>query len=126
MDNIDKTAAEGAATIAEGEAVKKNDKGTYSHKFKTPYEFEGKKYEVLNFYFGGLTGKDMIAVETEMTANGEYALAPEISTGFLCRIAARAAKVGSDVIENLPIGEFSKIRNAARDFLLNSGLQDKA
>jgi len=106
-------------------AEKKKNKGTYVHKFKTPYEFEGKKYETLNFYFDGLTGKDMIAVETEMTGQGEYALAPEISTGFLCRLAARAAKVGSDVIENLPIAEFSKIKNAARDFLLNSGL-DKA
>jgi len=96
-------------------------KGTYVHKFRTPFEYEGKKYETLNFYFDKLKGKDVISIETEMQAMNEYVLAPEISSSFLCKMAAKAAGVGSDVIENMPMGEFSKIKNVARNFLISAG-----
>ncbi len=62
-----------------------------------------------------------MAIENEMAAVGEYALSPEISTSFLYRLAARAAGVGSDVIENLPIRDFGKIKNKSRDFLISTG-----
>ena len=104
----DKTAAEGA-------------EGAYIHKFQKPFTFEGKKFEKLDFHFERLTGKDMIAIETEMQAMGEYALAPEISRGFQCRMAAKAGNVGADVLESMPLPDFNKITNAARDFLISSG-----
>jgi hypothetical protein len=97
------------------------NKGTYVHTFKKPFEWEGKTYETLNFYWDKLTGRDMIAIENEMQAMNEYALAPEISAGFLCRMAAKAAGIGSDALEGMPIGDFSKIKNAARDFLISAG-----
>lgn len=96
----------------------------YTHVFKNPFEFEGKTYDKLTFNFEGLLGSDMIAVENEMAAVGEYVLSPEISTSFLSKMAARAAGVGSDLIEHLPIRDFGKIKNKSRDFLVTTGLTD--
>ena len=96
----------------------------YTHVFKKPFEFEGKTYDKLTFDFEGLLGSDMIAVENEMAAVGEYVLSPEISTSFLSKMAARAAGVGSDLIEHLPIRDFGKIKNKSRDFLVTTGLSD--
>ena len=83
-----------------------------------------KTYDKLTFDFEGLLGSDMIAVENEMAAVGEYVLSPEISTSFLSKMAARAAGVGSDLIEHLPIRDFGKIKNKSRDFLVTTGLTD--
>ena len=74
--------------------------------------------------FVGLLGSDLSAVEKEMAAVGEYVLSPEISTSFLSKMAARAAGVGSDLIEHLPIRDFGKIKNKSRDFLVTTGLSD--
>ena len=49
--------------------------GVYTHKFKTPFEYGGATYEELTFNFERLTGRDMVAIETEMQMNNEYALA---------------------------------------------------
>ncbi|MBU5438307.1 phage tail assembly protein [Tissierella sp. MSJ-40] len=133
-ENIKSMNMEGAELTIKGEntdnqvetsAVNKNategENGVYVHKFKKPFEFEGKKFETLNFYFDRLTGKDMISIETEMQEMGEYALAPEISRGFQCRMAAKAGGIGADVLESMPLVEFNKITNAARNFLISSG-----
>jgi len=115
------------AASGENEKIEKNEKsekgsaGVYVHKFKKPFEYEGKKYETLNFYFDRLTGNDVLKIESEMQANNDYALAPEISKAFQCKMAARAASVGSDIIENMPFQDFNKITNAARRFLLDTG-----
>ena len=42
-----------------------------------PFEWEGKTYTKLNLDFERLMGVDMIAIENEMAAVGEYALSPE-------------------------------------------------
>ncbi len=95
--------------------------GVYKHVFKKPFEYGGKKYEELTFNFERLTGRDMVSIETEMQMNNEYALAPEISRNFQSKMAAKAAGIGSDVMDAMPIKDFNKITNAARDFLLNTG-----
>ena len=96
-------------------------KGTYTHTFKRPVQYESKEFKALTFYWGKLTGNDMISIENEMQAMNEYAIAPEMSASFLCRMAAKAAGVGYDLLAGLPIGEFSKIKNEARSFLINMG-----
>lgn len=95
--------------------------GAYVHKFQKPYTYEDKTYTELVFDFEKLIGEDLVAIENEMAAVGEFALSPEISTSFLYRLAARAAGVGSDVISNLPIRDFGKIKNKSRDFLVSTG-----
>lgn len=94
----------------------------YVHKFQKPYTYEDKTYTELVFDFEKLIGDDLVTIENEMAAVGEFALSPEISTSFLYRLAARAAGVGSDVISSLPIRDFSKIKNKSRDFLVSTGL----
>lgn len=94
----------------------------YVHEFKKPYKYEDKTYTKLVFDFEKLIGGDLVAIENEMAAVGEFALSREISTSFQYRLAARAAGVGSDVIEHLPIRDFGKITNKSRDFLVSTGL----
>lgn len=95
--------------------------GAYVHEFTKPYTFEDKTYTRLVFDFEKLIGDDLVAIENEMAAVGEFALSPEISTSFLYRLAAKAAKVGSDVILHLPIREFGKVKNKAQSFLVSTG-----
>lgn len=134
MDNIKNIHAEDAGLTMESENVQgqanipqenknaaQGGNGVYVHKFVKPFEYEGQRFTTLNFRFDDLTGKDMIAIETEMQAMGEYALAPEISRSFQCRMAAKAGKIGADALESMPLPEFNKITNAARDFLISSG-----
>ena len=103
------------------QAVESGDVGVYTHKFKRPFEYSGATYTELTFNFERLTGRDMVAIETEMQMNNEYALSPEISRNFQSKLAARAAGIGSDVLDAMPLPEFNRITNAARDFLLSTG-----
>ena len=125
MEDIKKTANEQAAeeTKEEVKVVTDSDtpEGAYVHEFKKPYTFEDKTYTRLIFDFEKLIGDDLVAIENEMAAVGEYALSPEISTSFLYRLAAKAAGVGSDVIAHMPIRDFGKIKNKSRDFLISTG-----
>lgn len=114
--------------VTGGKTTEDNDAegnvSVYTHKFTQPFEWEGETYEEITFNFGRLKGRDVIAVETEMQASNEYALAPEISRSFQSKLAARAAEVmrfGSDAMDALSVQDFNKITNAARNFLLNTG-----
>ena len=139
-DEKNNTATEGLEEATNGANVTSNDSvkektghktgtnkateevsGVYVHRFKKPFEYDGTKYETLNFYFDKLNGEDMLKIENEMQDNNEYALSAEVSKSFQCKMAARAARVGSDVILAMPIGEFNRITNAARRFLLDTG-----
>ncbi len=95
--------------------------GAYVLALEKPFTYEDKTYEKFVFDFERLIGEDLVDIETEMTAVGEFALSPEISTSFLCRLAAKAARVGSDVILHLPIREFAKVKNKAQNFLIGTG-----
>ncbi len=125
MEDIKKTANEQAAEETKEAVVIVTDsdtpEGAYVHEFTKPYTFEEKTYTKLVFDFEKLIGDDLVAIENEMAAVGEYALSPEISTSFLYRLAAKAAGVGSDVIAHMPIRDFGKIKNKSRDFLISTG-----
>ena len=95
--------------------------GNYTHTFKAPVEIAGKKHETITFYYDELSGEDVIAIEDELQDRGKYVLTPEVSTEFQTMLAARAAGVGADEIRRLPLVEFLKIKNKARDFLMNVG-----
>jgi hypothetical protein len=105
--------------LPEKEVTEKGSVGTYVHKFKKSFEYAGKKYSSLNFYFNNLTGRDMILIENEMMANNEFALDPLLSKSFQCKLASRAGSIGSDVIEGMPLSDFTKITGAARNFLMS-------
>lgn len=94
----------------------------YTHTFKKNTEIEGKKYSKMTFYFENLTGDDIEAIEEELQSQNKYVLTPEVSSVFQTMLAARAAGVGADEIRRLPVKEYMKIKNRARDFLLEAGL----
>jgi hypothetical protein len=114
-------AAEPTADTAEDKSATAGNVGVYTHTFKKPFEYEGKKYEKVTFDFERLTGRDMVAIEAEMQSNNEYAIAPEISRSFQSKMAAKAAGIGSDVLEAMPLNDFNRITNACRSFLIDSG-----
>lgn len=132
-ETMEQQAAEQAQEMQEAQASgvvnfddKKKDKEedgslNYTHTFKKPREIEGKKYTKLTFYFDNLTGEDIEAVEQELADQNKYALSPEISSAFQCILAAKAAGVASDEIRRLPVGDYMKIKNKARDFLIAAG-----
>ena len=129
VDNIrvnEEKALQATEEIAEmtektGEKVTDSDT-TITHKLSKPFEWEGKTYKELKLDFENLIGQDMIDIEDEMAAVGQYALSPEISTSYLSKLAAKAAGVGSDLIEHLPIRDFGRVKNLSRDFLIRTGL----
>lgn len=130
-ENMDQQAAEQAQEIQEAQANgvvnledKKAEKETslnYTHTFKEPRQIEGKKYTALTFYFENLTGEDIESVEAELQDQNKYVLSPEISSAFQCILAAKAAGVASDEIRRLPVADYMKIKNKARDFLIAAG-----
>lgn len=129
-ENIKNTAAEsaqnaaGAAEAVVAEAVNEPvqaDAGVYTHTFKKPFEYAGETYTTLTFDFEKMTGRDMVSIETEMQMNNEYCLAPEVSRSFQAKMAAKAAGIGSDVLDAMPIKDFNRITNAARSFLIDTG-----
>ena len=85
---------------------------------KTPIKYEDKTYAKIIFDFGKLKGTDAVAIEEEMESQNSYALAPETSKVYQAKMAARAGRVPSDLIESLNLQDFNRITNAARNFLL--------
>lgn len=112
--------ASGEMNLEEKKA-KEETSQNYTHTFKTPRKIEGKSYTSLTFYFENLTGEDIEAVEAELQDQNKYVLSPEISSAFQCILAAKAAGVASDEIRRLPVADYMKIKNKARDFLIAAG-----
>lgn len=112
--------AAGVVNMAD-KKVEKEQSQNYTHTFKKPVEIEGKQYKTLTFYFERLTGDDVEAIEAELQDQNKYVLSPEISSTFQSMLAARAAGVASDEIRRLPLGDYMKIKNKARDFLVSTG-----
>ncbi len=95
--------------------------GVYVHKFRKPFEYEGKTYSEMHFDFEGLSGQDIVDTENEMNLEKEFAISAELSKNIQARIAAKAAGINSEVIKAMPIRDFNKITNEVRDFLLDTG-----
>ncbi|MBR2941843.1 MAG: hypothetical protein IKB82_00440 [Clostridia bacterium] len=117
-----------AFAAAEQEAAApKNDIGTYTHVFKTPFfctiGTEQRSFDQLTFDFNKLTGRDSLAIENELQALGKPVIVAEMSGEYLIRMAARACteKIGADDLAMAPLADYNKIRSRARSFLLRSG-----
>lgn len=93
----------------------------YVHAFKKPTTIGGTEYKTLTFYFECLTGEDVEAVELELQQRNIIVLDASISSAFQSTIAARAARIPSDELRLLPMADYMRIKNAARDFLVAVG-----
>ncbi len=111
----------GIVSMADKKKEKEDTSQNYTHVFKAPVEIEGKQYKSMTFYFERLTGEDIEAIEEELQDQNKYVLTPEVSSVFQSMLAARAAGVGADEIRRLPIGDYMKIKNKARSFLIDAG-----
>ncbi len=105
---------------AEREADEKKDVYSYTHELKREFEYEGKKYKIIHFDWGNLTGKDGLAIENEMQTLGTPVVIPSLSGGYLIRMAARASGIPTNALLALPIRDYNKIRSEARSFLLKT------
>lgn len=106
---------------AQNPAYKKPQSMNYTHTFTEPVEILGKKYTSLTFYFENLTGDDVELVEQELQQRNIVVLSAEVCSPFQIGIAARAAGMPSDELSRLPLREYMKIKNAARNFLVAVG-----
>ena len=106
--------------VAEEEA--KNAESNLIITLKKPVTYNGKTYSTLEFDFENLTGEDALNIEDELASIGKITVAPVFSGEYLIRMAAKACSepVGSDLFRIIPIGDYNRIRSAARSFLLKS------
>lgn len=83
------------------------------------YEFEEKKYQLLNLDLEGITGNDMIAAEKEAKLLDPEIRVPELSKTYLAVLGAKAAKVPVDFILKLNAKDFSALTLEVQNFLLS-------
>ncbi len=109
---------------AASEAALEDSLFTYEHQFSRPFTYEGKTYETLTFDFGKLTGKDALAIQDTLDAQGKAVVVKQMNDNYLLQVAVRACTIpiGADVLSAAPLSEFNKIMGRARSFLLRSGL----
>jgi hypothetical protein len=108
--------------IAQEEA-KEEGRDTFVHKFKKPFEYNGKKYEHFEFDFNSLTGGDSLAVEEEIQREGKgVVVVGAFNSEYLIRIAARAClePISYDAFKYMSLFDYNKIRDRTRNFLLRS------
>ena len=130
LDSGDPKALAEVAEQMEAEAKKRPGIGTYTHKFKTPFTYEGRTFKILTFDFESLTGADSLAVENEMRMKGQTLVLDAYTGDYLVSIAARACAerdetggrvVSAATIAAMPLGAYRAITGKVRTFLLRSG-----
>ena len=116
------------------EALEKEgfDFNSYTHHFPEPFTYEGKTHEKLTFNWTTLTGRDSLAIESEMAQNKKFLTNNNYySEDYLVGMAVRACTdrdangiriVDADMLRALPIRDYQNISMSARRFLLRSGL----
>lgn len=119
-----------AAEAMEKAASLESNVGSYVHKFKKPFSYQGQTFEELSFDWDSLTGGDSLAIENEMRAHGVTLVLPAYTGEYLAGMAARACTarneagkrvIGTDAIRAMSLGDFQKICGRARTFLLRAG-----
>ena len=93
------------------------------HKFKKPFKFEEKEYKELDLNLEGLTGSELQSVERELSFLGMAVMNVSSSQTACLYLAAKAAKVPSELVMALPIAEASAVSMRVQHFLLGLELQ---
>ena len=82
------------------------------------YEFEGQKYTEIELNLDVLTGKDVSAVKREWARAGNISPLVAVDTDFCVYLAATAAKLPIEFMENLPAKDYCAIGQEVSNFLL--------
>ncbi|MGN0885459.1 MAG: phage tail assembly protein [Candidatus Spyradenecus sp.] len=88
------------------------------HVFATPYDFEGKTYEQLDFNLEGLKGSDIAAVKKQFTSAGNFAAVPAADYDFCAMMLARVCKLPLEFFTELPAKEYLALTQKVSNFLL--------
>lgn len=124
IDEEELNKAQSDADKEEQDAVQKNiDSGKRIVILKKPLNVLGTEYKELHFDFDSLTGKDSIAVETEIEMTTHVTvITPALNLEYLIRISVKACQepISRDDIVNMNLSDFNHIRNIARNFMLRS------
>lgn len=81
---------------------------------------KGKDLRELDLPLEDLTGSDLIDVEQQLFRAGKMALMPDYSKVYLIRVAARAARIPVEVLEQLSARDFTIVTNRVQAFLMES------
>ncbi len=117
------------AEQTESAANAEPDTGVYTHTLKKPFTYEGRTYETLTFDLDGLTGKDSVAVESELRSQRITVVIAEYTPEYLMGMAARACTerdergkrtVSTQLLMALPLRDFRQICTQVRHFLLRA------
>lgn len=126
-NNTNYTEAAAQAAEIEEKAKAAPSFSVYTHKFEEPFRYNGKTYDQLTFDFGRLTGRDSMASEREVNAQGITLVVKTFDLTYLCGMAARActerdsrgfAPIDSDALADMPCRDFNAITDKTRSFLL--------
>ncbi len=115
--------------VSQVEAALENapDPGTYTHRLKKPFTFDGKTVEEMHFDFDSLTGADTLAISAEMNRRFKNLVLPHLSWEFMTLMAVRACTdrdgkgirlVNEKLLQALPMRDYNTIVGKVRDFLL--------
>jgi len=115
------------------EALEKEgfDFNSYTHHFPEPFTYEGKTHEKLTFNWTTLTGRDSLAIESEMAQNKKFLTNNNYySEDYLAGMAVRACtyrgpvgeRIDANALMAMPIIDFLRICTRARYFLTSAGL----
>lgn len=87
--------------------------------FNKPYEFEGKKYESIEFDLESLKGSDIAAAKKRFTAAGNFSAIPAADSEFCAMILAQASKQPQEFFDNLPAKDYCSLTQQVSNFLLS-------
>lgn len=127
--DLEKTVEEMVA-VERTAAQEGDDVGVYVHELKTPFVWEGKTYEKLEFKWDALTGMDHLNIENELLMRGKTLVIPEYTGDYLLGMAVRACTerngkgirvLTAAAFQSLPLGDFMRIIKRARTFLIRAG-----
>jgi len=91
------------------------NKELYKVKFSKPYTFEGETYTELDLSgCDELTGQDAAKAEKIMTARGDTAMFPEMSSSYAFVIASMGTGKPVEFFTGLPLRDSTKVKNRVR------------
>ncbi len=91
------------------------NKELYKVEFSKPYTFEGETYTEIDLSgCDELTGKDAAKAEKIMTARGETAMFPELSSSYAFVIASMGTGKPVEFFAGLPLRDSTKVKNRVR------------
>lgn len=127
MEGVARDAAE-AERVAE-EARSEPETGSYTHTFKSPFQWKGRTFGSLTFDWTALKGRDHLEIEQELLMKGRTLVSPAFTGDFLAGMAARACTerdkdgkraIDGQAIMDMPMADFQAITRKARGFLLRA------